>query len=68
MRSEHAAIPAPGWRVFVDLPTAETNAAFWSAVVRAIVLLALGLIAAFLAVRSAVHPFTPPTQAASVWQ
>jgi hypothetical protein len=65
VRSVHAEIPALGWRVFVDLPTAETDAAFWSAVIRASILLALGLIAAFLGVRIAVRPFTSPPRAAS---
>ena len=67
VRSVHAAIPALGWRVFVDQPTAETDAAFWGAVIRASILLALGLIAAFLGVRIAVRSFTPPPRAASAY-
>jgi hypothetical protein len=39
--SAHAAIPALNWRVFVDLPTAETSASFWGAVMWSFPLIAV---------------------------
>jgi hypothetical protein len=58
VRSVHAVIPRLGWRVFVDLPAAETNAAFWNAVIRGASLLGLGLVAAALGLLLAVRPVT----------
>jgi hypothetical protein len=65
VRSAHAGIPALGWRVFVDLPTAETDAAFWSAVIRGISLLGLGLAAAMLGILLALRPVTISRAAAT---
>jgi len=56
--SAYAAIPALNWRVFVDLPTAETSASFWGAVIRGASLLGLSLVAAVLAILLAVRPVT----------
>jgi hypothetical protein len=47
--SVHAAVPTLGWKVFVELPMAEARAPLWSALVRAVSLLGLGLLAIFLA-------------------
>jgi hypothetical protein len=47
--SVHAVVPSPGWRVFVELPLAEARASRWSALVRGLGLLGLGLAAAVLA-------------------
>ena len=63
--SVNAAIQALGWRVFVDLPTSETQGALWGTLLRAGALLVLGLMAAFLAIRTAVRPFARPAQPAS---
>jgi Cache domain len=57
--SVHAIVPFVGWRVLVDLPTAETQASLWSAVIRGAILLALGLVAALLAILAAARPITP---------
>jgi hypothetical protein len=65
VRSVHAVIPKLGWRVFVDLPAAETNAAFWGAVIRGASLLGLGLVAAVLAILLAVRPVTISRPAAA---
>jgi hypothetical protein len=54
--SAHAAVPGLNWRVFVDLPTAETSGSFWGAVIRGASLLGLGLVAAVLAILLAVRP------------
>jgi hypothetical protein len=56
VRSIHAVVPKLGWRVFVDLPTAETSASFWGAVIRGVSLLGLGLVAGVLAILLAVRP------------
>ena len=48
-----------------DLPTAETDAAFWSAVVRGVSLLGLGLVAAVLGILIAVRPVTISRPAAA---
>jgi cache domain-containing protein len=56
--SAHAAVPALGWQVFVDLPAAETQASFWSAVIRGASLLGLGLVAALLAILVVARPIT----------
>jgi hypothetical protein len=58
VRSVHAVIPKLDWRVFVDLPVAETKAAFWNAVIRGVSLLGLGLVAAVLAILLVVRPVT----------
>ena len=63
--SVNMAIPALGWRVFVDLPTSETRAALWGTLLRAGALLLIGLMAAFLAIRTAVRPFIGSAQPAS---
>ena len=47
--SAHAAIPALGWQLFVELPRSETHAALWSAVLRTARMLGLGLLVAVLA-------------------
>ena len=44
--SVHAAVPTFGWRVFVELPTAEVRAPLWSALARAASLLAIAAVAA----------------------
>ena len=59
VRSVNAVIPALGWRLLVELPTAETQATLWCAVIGVIGLLGLGLLAALFAIRTAVCPFTP---------
>jgi hypothetical protein len=56
--SVHASIPALGWLVFVDVPTAELQAPFWGAVIRTGGLLALGLALAAIAILIAVRPIT----------
>jgi hypothetical protein len=63
--SAYAAIPALNWRVFVDLPTAETSASFWGAVIRGASLLGLSLVAAVLAILLAVRPVTISRPAAA---
>ena len=65
VRSIHAVVPKLGWRVFVDLPTAETSASFWGAVIRGASLLGLGLVAAVLAILLAVRPVTISRPAAA---
>jgi hypothetical protein len=65
VRSVHVGIPALGWHVFVDLPTAETGAAFWSALIRGISLLGLGLVAAVLGLLLALRPVTISRAAAA---
>jgi hypothetical protein len=57
--SVHAAVPSLGWRVFVDLPAAETQASLWSAVIRGVSLLGLGVAAGLLAIVIAMRPLTP---------
>jgi hypothetical protein len=47
--SVHAVVPTLGWRVFVELPFAEVRASLWSALIRGLGLLGLGLAAAVLA-------------------
>jgi len=47
--SVYAVVPTPGWRVFVELPLAEARASLWSALIRGLGLLGLGLAAAVLA-------------------
>lgn len=47
------------WRVFVELPVAETRTAFWLAMARAGGLLALGLAAAWAAFRLGMRPALP---------
>jgi hypothetical protein len=47
--SVHAVVPTLGWRVFVELPLTETRTSLWSALVRGLGLLGLGLAAAVLA-------------------
>jgi hypothetical protein len=47
--SVHAVVPTPGWRVFVELPLAEARASLWSALIRGLGLLGLGLATAVLA-------------------
>jgi hypothetical protein len=49
VRSVRAAIPTLGWQVFVELPAAEARAPLWSALIRGVGLLGLGLVAALLA-------------------
>ena len=56
VRSIHAVVPKLGWRVFVDLPTAEASASFWGTVIRGVSLLGLGLVAAVLAILLAARP------------
>jgi hypothetical protein len=57
--SVHAAVPALDWNVFVELPVAEARAPLWSALLRAAFLLALGLLAIFLASLSAARRDMP---------
>src|SRR5204863_3414145 len=57
--SVNAAVPALGWRVFVDLPAAEKRDALLGAAVRSAILLIIGLVAAGLAIRIALRPFAP---------
>jgi hypothetical protein len=47
--SVYAVVPTLGWRVFVELPLAEARASLWSALIRGLGLLGLGLAAAVLA-------------------
>ena len=47
--SVHAALPALGWKVFVELPMAEARAPLWTALARAACLMGLGILAVFLA-------------------
>jgi hypothetical protein len=63
--SAHSVIPALNWHVFVELPTAETDAAFWSAVIRGISLLGLGLVAAVLGILLVLRPVTISRAAAA---
>jgi Cache 3/Cache 2 fusion domain len=49
--SVQAPVKAMDWRVFVELPVAETRAAFWMAMGRAAGLMLLGLAAALVAFR-----------------
>ena len=51
--------------MFVDLPTAETSASFWGAVIRGASLLGFGLVAAVLAILLAVRPVTISRPAAA---
>jgi len=44
-----ARIESLGWTVFVELPAAEAQAPLWAALIRVVSLLALGLLAIFLA-------------------
>jgi hypothetical protein len=44
----HAAVPTLGWRVFVEVPTAEVRAPLWSALARAASLLAIAAVAALV--------------------
>jgi len=57
--SVHAAVPTPGWRVFVELPVAEAQAPLWSALIRVGCMLGLGLVAALLASLIAVRRAAP---------
>jgi len=57
--SVNAAVPALGWRVFVDVPAAEKRDALLGAAVRSAILLIIGLVAAGLAIRIALRPFAP---------
>ena len=61
--SAHATVPATRWKVFVDLPIAEARAPLWSAAIRAASLLALGLLAIFLASLATVRRAPPAHQA-----
>ena len=47
--SANAPVPVLGWRVFVERPVAEVFGPLWSAALRGIVLLVLGLVAVLLA-------------------
>ena len=62
--SVQAPVKTLGWRVFVELPVAETRAAFWMAMGRAGGLLLLGVAAAWVAFRFGMRP-APPLRAAS---
>jgi GAF domain-containing protein/anti-sigma regulatory factor (Ser/Thr protein kinase) len=59
----HAAIPQLGWRVFVEVPLSEAFAPLYGAALRAIVLLALGLIAATLVALVIARRMTGPIHA-----
>jgi hypothetical protein len=63
--SVHTVIPSLEWRVFVDLPAAETQASLWNAVIRGGSLLGLGLMTALLAIFAAARPVTPARPAAA---
>jgi hypothetical protein len=56
--SVHAVVPTLGWRVFVELPLAEARASLWSALIRGLGLLGLGLAAAVLATLLAARRIT----------
>jgi hypothetical protein len=62
--SVHAAVPALGWRVFVELPGDEARAPFWSALIRVGGMLGLALVAALLssvlAARRVTHAHAAP--------
>lgn len=47
--SAHAAVPATGWRVFVEMPVTEARQPLWNALMRGAGVLALGLAAVLLA-------------------
>jgi hypothetical protein len=63
--SAHSAIPTLHWYVFVDSPTAETDPAFWSAVIRGSSLFGLGLVAAVLGILLVLRPITISRAAAA---
>jgi hypothetical protein len=53
-----AAIPFLNWRVFIDVPVEERQASLWSAIVRGISLLGLGIVTILFAVLLALRPIT----------
>ncbi len=57
--SVQAPVKGLGWRVFVELPVAETRAAFWIAMTRAGGLLLLAVAAALVAFRLGMRPGEP---------
>src|SRR5437763_954078 len=59
----HAAIPQLGWRVFVEVPLSEAFAPLYSAALRTVVLLVLGLIAATLVALIIARRMTGPIRA-----
>jgi hypothetical protein len=63
--SASAAVPALGWHVFVELPTAEAYAPLWAALIRSACLLGLGIMAALLASLVATRRATPARPAAA---
>jgi len=58
--SANAPVPVLGWQVFVERPVAEVFGPLWSAALRGIVLLVLGLVAVFLAGAAARRRMTVP--------
>jgi hypothetical protein len=61
--SANARVPALGWQVFVERPAAEVFGPLWSAALRGIVLLVLGLAAVLLAGAAARRRATVPRPA-----
>ena len=61
--SANAPVPVLGWQVFVERPVAEVFGPLWSAALRGIVLLVLGLVAVFLAGAAARRRMTVPRPA-----
>jgi hypothetical protein len=61
--SVNAAVPATGWKVFVELPVAEAQAPLWAALIRVASLLALGILAILLASVVAARRDVPPQPA-----
>ena len=61
--SANAPVPVLGWQVFVERPVAEVFGPLWSAALRGIVLLVLGLVAVLLAGAAARRRMTVPRPA-----
>ena len=61
--SVQAALPALGWTVFAELPVAEARAPLWSALIRAVSMLGLGVLAILLAGLAAARRAAPPRPA-----
>ena len=61
--SANAPVPVLGWQVFVERPVAEIFGPLWSAALRGIVLLVLGLVAVLLAGAAARRRMTVPRPA-----
>ena len=61
--SANAPVPVLGWQVFVERPVAEIFGPLWSAALRGIVLLVLGLVAVLLAGAAARRRLTVPRPA-----